>query len=150
MSHTRSCLAKWYPELTGEAVMEACPICRGICNCRKCLRTSRFVPPAYLPQQRAAQAQLVIHHVRPHVRKLLEDQQAWGCGGLGGWGGGPWVGMMQPATACCYYHAGWLHWVWSVWCDCWGMAHAYQHVPDRQQPSTPTVCCSTTSVSCMA
>ncbi|KAF5450417.1 hypothetical protein F2P56_030772 [Juglans regia] len=33
-----TCLAKWYPEKTREDVEMACPFCRGICNCRVCLK----------------------------------------------------------------------------------------------------------------
>jgi hypothetical protein len=40
------------------------------------MRTNRFSAPDYLPQQRAAQAQLVLHHVRGHVQELLQMQHA--------------------------------------------------------------------------
>ncbi|XP_039117837.1 lysine-specific demethylase JMJ25-like isoform X2 [Dioscorea cayenensis subsp. rotundata] len=35
-----NCIAKWYPEQTREDVQAACPVCRGNCNCKACLRAS--------------------------------------------------------------------------------------------------------------
>ncbi|BFG21483.1 hypothetical protein CerSpe_077570 [Prunus speciosa] len=33
-----SCLKKWYPQMSEDAIAEACPVCRGNCNCKACLR----------------------------------------------------------------------------------------------------------------
>ncbi|KAL5724685.1 hypothetical protein ACHQM5_007912 [Ranunculus cassubicifolius] len=30
---------KWYPNLTHEEAAESCPVCRGYCNCKNCLRS---------------------------------------------------------------------------------------------------------------
>ncbi|CAA0809092.1 Transcription factor jumonji (jmjC) domain-containing protein, partial [Striga hermonthica] len=32
------CIRAWYPELSKEAIAEACPFCRNCCNCKACLR----------------------------------------------------------------------------------------------------------------
>ncbi|CAL9161327.1 unnamed protein product [Musa hybrid cultivar] len=32
------CITRWYSQLTEEAISEACPVCRGNCNCKACLR----------------------------------------------------------------------------------------------------------------
>ncbi|KAI3459695.1 hypothetical protein Pfo_016358 [Paulownia fortunei] len=32
------CVHRWYPELSEEAIAEACPCCRKNCNCKACLR----------------------------------------------------------------------------------------------------------------
>ncbi|KAF5445586.1 hypothetical protein F2P56_034629 [Juglans regia] len=32
------CLKRWYPNMEKDAVAEACPVCRGNCNCKACLR----------------------------------------------------------------------------------------------------------------
>ncbi|GAB4839613.1 hypothetical protein Ancab_029136 [Ancistrocladus abbreviatus] len=32
------CLTNWYPNVPEEAIAEACPVCRGNCNCKACLR----------------------------------------------------------------------------------------------------------------
>ena len=36
--YCHSCIHSWYPLLGFEYIAEACPGCRGICNCRDCLR----------------------------------------------------------------------------------------------------------------
>ncbi|KAI7993895.1 Lysine-specific demethylase JMJ25 [Camellia lanceoleosa] len=36
-----SCLTRWYPGMMEEAIAEACPFCRGNCNCKACLRLDR-------------------------------------------------------------------------------------------------------------
>lgn len=33
-----NCITKWYPEQTKEDIEAACPVCRGNCNCKACLR----------------------------------------------------------------------------------------------------------------
>ncbi|KAK1324525.1 hypothetical protein QJS10_CPA01g01892 [Acorus calamus] len=33
-----TCLDKWYPERTRQEVEDVCPVCRGNCNCKACLR----------------------------------------------------------------------------------------------------------------
>ncbi|GMH21953.1 hypothetical protein Nepgr_023796 [Nepenthes gracilis] len=32
------CIRNWYPHSTEEAIADACPVCRGNCNCKGCLR----------------------------------------------------------------------------------------------------------------
>eukprot|EP00249_Psilotum_nudum_P024913 c29321_g1_i5 orf=645-3752(+) len=32
------CIVRWYPEMTEDDFREACPVCRGNCNCKACLR----------------------------------------------------------------------------------------------------------------
>ncbi|XP_050279578.1 lysine-specific demethylase JMJ25-like [Quercus robur] len=32
------CLQKWYPNIEEDYIAEACPVCRGNCNCKACLR----------------------------------------------------------------------------------------------------------------
>ncbi|KAH7438264.1 hypothetical protein KP509_04G008000 [Ceratopteris richardii] len=32
------CISRWYPEMSTEDFEEACPVCRGNCNCKACLR----------------------------------------------------------------------------------------------------------------
>ncbi|XP_028065265.1 uncharacterized protein LOC114268310 isoform X6 [Camellia sinensis] len=36
-----TCLTRWYPGMMEEAIAEACPFCRGNCNCKACLRLDR-------------------------------------------------------------------------------------------------------------
>ncbi|KAJ6849003.1 lysine-specific demethylase JMJ25-like [Iris pallida] len=39
-----TCLAKWYPEHPREELEDICPVCRGICNCKACLREFIVLP----------------------------------------------------------------------------------------------------------
>ncbi|PIA35430.1 hypothetical protein AQUCO_03500063v1 [Aquilegia coerulea] len=32
------CLQKWYPQMSHAEIAESCPVCRGNCNCKACLR----------------------------------------------------------------------------------------------------------------
>ncbi|XP_059445951.1 lysine-specific demethylase JMJ25-like isoform X2 [Corylus avellana] len=32
------CLTRWYPDTVEDFIAESCPVCRGICNCKACLR----------------------------------------------------------------------------------------------------------------
>ncbi|XVF67009.1 hypothetical protein PTKIN_Ptkin10aG0086000 [Pterospermum kingtungense] len=32
------CLTTWYPKMSEDAIADACPFCRAICNCKSCLR----------------------------------------------------------------------------------------------------------------
>ncbi|KAL2622811.1 hypothetical protein R1flu_003016 [Riccia fluitans] len=38
-SHSARTQRAWYPELTSEEIERACPSCRKLCNCKKCLRS---------------------------------------------------------------------------------------------------------------
>ncbi|KAI0511395.1 hypothetical protein KFK09_012025 [Dendrobium nobile] len=37
------CILKWYAEIPIEDIQKACPACRGICNCRVCLRGDNLI-----------------------------------------------------------------------------------------------------------
>ncbi|CAL0320627.1 unnamed protein product [Lupinus luteus] len=37
------CLKNWYPEWKKDDVAEACPVCRGNCNCKACLRSDELI-----------------------------------------------------------------------------------------------------------
>ena len=38
LSYCEACVRKFYSHLTQDSVALRCPKCRGICNCRACLR----------------------------------------------------------------------------------------------------------------
>ncbi|KAL3525114.1 hypothetical protein ACH5RR_013486 [Cinchona calisaya] len=40
--YCESCIQRWYPQLSEEAIAEACPYCRGNCNCKACLRRDKI------------------------------------------------------------------------------------------------------------
>ncbi|XP_044510797.1 lysine-specific demethylase JMJ25-like isoform X2 [Mangifera indica] len=37
-----TCISKWYPTMSEDAIEEACPFCRGNCNCIACLRGNKI------------------------------------------------------------------------------------------------------------
>ncbi|CAL1407407.1 unnamed protein product [Linum trigynum] len=38
-----SCISAWYPDISIEEIEKVCPACRGICNCKVCLRGDNMV-----------------------------------------------------------------------------------------------------------
>ncbi|XP_072997167.1 E3 ubiquitin-protein ligase JMJ24 isoform X2 [Typha latifolia] len=38
-----SCISRWYAEIPVDEVRQVCPACRGICNCRVCLRGDNLI-----------------------------------------------------------------------------------------------------------
>ncbi|EOY14242.1 Transcription factor jumonji domain-containing protein, putative isoform 3 [Theobroma cacao] len=38
-----SCIKKWYPQFSEEAIAESCPFCRKNCNCRQCLQSNKLM-----------------------------------------------------------------------------------------------------------
>lgn len=41
--YCESCILKWYSEIPINDIQKACPACRGICNCRVCLRGDNLI-----------------------------------------------------------------------------------------------------------
>ncbi|XP_027179910.1 lysine-specific demethylase JMJ25-like isoform X1 [Coffea eugenioides] len=63
------CIKRWYPQLSEEAIAEACPYCRGNCNCKACLRRDEIQNQTVYsgtPQNEAE----VIHHFKYLVRMV--------------------------------------------------------------------------------
>ncbi|XP_058084311.1 E3 ubiquitin-protein ligase JMJ24 [Magnolia sinica] len=38
-----SCIFRWYPDISLEEIRRVCPACRGICNCKMCLRGDNLI-----------------------------------------------------------------------------------------------------------
>lgn len=38
-----SCISKWYLDISSEEIQKICPACRGICNCKVCLRGGNLI-----------------------------------------------------------------------------------------------------------
>ncbi|XP_020960672.1 uncharacterized protein LOC107605295 isoform X3 [Arachis ipaensis] len=73
------CLASWYPELKPEDAV-LCPVCRGNCNCRACLRSTelseamrrRRVPRN--EQERFEHSKYLLKRLLPYLRQLDKEQ----------------------------------------------------------------------------
>ncbi|CAA0813423.1 Transcription factor jumonji (jmjC) domain-containing protein [Striga hermonthica] len=73
------CVGRWYPELSKEAIAEACPYCRRICNCKACLRRANVLEVKYrgYPDDEREKTQLLkylISFLMPFVEQFCHDQ----------------------------------------------------------------------------
>ncbi|XP_060194192.1 lysine-specific demethylase JMJ27-like isoform X2 [Lycium barbarum] len=75
------CIARWYPQLSEEAIAEdCCPVCRGNCNCKDCLRKN-IIPkdPKYLgiPQENSEKIhclKYLVNALHPFLKTFIHDQ----------------------------------------------------------------------------
>ncbi|CAD7703305.1 unnamed protein product [Ostreobium quekettii] len=68
------CRRAWYTHMTIEDCMEACPRCRGFCNCKQCLRKeshNKWTPKFSAAQEREF-AKHIISYVGLHVKDVLD------------------------------------------------------------------------------
>nr|XP_027074346.1 lysine-specific demethylase JMJ25-like isoform X2 [Coffea arabica] len=63
------CIKRWYPQLSEEAIAEACPYCRGNCNCKACLRRDEIQNQTVYSGTPDNEAE-VIHHFKYLVRMV--------------------------------------------------------------------------------
>lgn len=74
------CIERWYPHLSEEAIAEKCPVCRGNCNCKDCLRKN-IIPKEskYLgiPQENKEKVnclKYLVNALYPFLKKFIHDQ----------------------------------------------------------------------------
>ncbi|XP_077227282.1 jmjC domain protein JMJ24 isoform X2 [Tasmannia lanceolata] len=41
--YCHGCISKWYPDIPLDGIRRACPVCRGTCNCKVCLRGDNLI-----------------------------------------------------------------------------------------------------------
>ncbi|KAK9167486.1 hypothetical protein Scep_002677 [Stephania cephalantha] len=65
-----------YPCMTERDIAEACPFCRGNCNCNTCLSTvySKVSPLNFSNSQRKQHAQFLIQSLVPFLRRINREQ----------------------------------------------------------------------------
>lgn len=73
------CIARWYPELSEKDFRQACPYCKGNCNCKACLRMvgssfqsleiQRLSDP-----ERMKHLKFVLSHVQPALEHFHQEQ----------------------------------------------------------------------------
>ncbi|KAG2664810.1 hypothetical protein I3760_16G101300 [Carya illinoinensis] len=74
------CLKRWYPNMEKDVVAEACPVCRGNCNCKACLRLD--VPVKNLKNleftvsedEQFEHYKYVLQTILPILKQLNEEQ----------------------------------------------------------------------------
>ncbi|XP_058075998.1 uncharacterized protein LOC131224705 [Magnolia sinica] len=70
------CIERWYPKLTEEDISNHCPVCRGFCNCKACLRiamrkkTEKQVNTANKIQH----SRYLIHALVPFLTQVHQEQ----------------------------------------------------------------------------
>ncbi|XP_059629030.1 uncharacterized protein LOC132271608 isoform X2 [Cornus florida] len=73
------CIAKWYPERTKDEVENACPFCRGYCNCKACLQAEVVVKTCHTEADdniRLQRSLYLLHRTLPVLRHILGEQRS--------------------------------------------------------------------------
>ncbi|KAJ0986723.1 hypothetical protein J5N97_005079 [Dioscorea zingiberensis] len=73
------CIAKWYPEQTREDVQVACPVCRGNCNCKACLRAPvdlRIDRQGADDSVRLQNLRYLLHKLLPVLRQIDDEHRS--------------------------------------------------------------------------
>lgn len=73
------CLSKWYSERTREEVQEACPFCRGNCNCKACLQEKLVMKDRQKDIDRKVKLERLMYlmcKLNPLLKRLQEEQRA--------------------------------------------------------------------------
>ncbi|CAK9319161.1 unnamed protein product [Citrullus colocynthis] len=69
------CIERWYPDKTREDVENACPCCRGNCNCKACLREFvEFAPKELDASVKVERLKFLLHKVLPILRHIQREQ----------------------------------------------------------------------------
>ncbi|KAK7280613.1 hypothetical protein RJT34_25678 [Clitoria ternatea] len=74
------CLKAWYPRLKEDDVAEACPVCRGNCNCKACLRSDELINEMKEETRNNTQkkdefSMHLLQALLPYVKQLDEEQK---------------------------------------------------------------------------
>ncbi|XP_040366412.1 uncharacterized protein LOC112175955 isoform X1 [Rosa chinensis] len=71
------CIRTWYPNTSEEAIAEACPACRGNCNCNVCLCWGvpvRNLNPKIDKEAKLEHSKYLVHQLLPYL-KMIRDEQ---------------------------------------------------------------------------
>ncbi|KAL9239543.1 hypothetical protein vseg_013853 [Gypsophila vaccaria] len=75
------CMTRWYPEKPDEYFAEACPVCRGNCNCKACLRLEGVVKAMLDKQElkisegdKMRHSLYLLERVLPYLKRFDEEQ----------------------------------------------------------------------------
>ncbi|XP_074307474.1 lysine-specific demethylase JMJ26 isoform X2 [Silene latifolia] len=71
------CIRQWYPQYSEVEIAEACPFCKKICNCNKCLHSSGIITTSKrdIPQQgKIANLKYLVGSLFPFVRQIRQEQ----------------------------------------------------------------------------
>ncbi|QCE08699.1 hypothetical protein DEO72_LG9g3728 [Vigna unguiculata] len=73
------CIRNWYPHLKEEDIAEACPMCRGNCNCKACLRSDVLIKEMKRKtkineDEKVEFSMYLLHVLLPYLRLMDEEQ----------------------------------------------------------------------------
>ncbi|KAF9589533.1 hypothetical protein IFM89_025272 [Coptis chinensis] len=71
------CIKKWYPQMSEEEITEACPFCRGKCNCNTCLHLtgiSKTPQSDITKDEKIRHALFLIQSLLPSLKQICDEQ----------------------------------------------------------------------------
>ncbi|KAK4765260.1 hypothetical protein SAY86_026350 [Trapa natans] len=75
------CITTWYPQSTEDSIAEACPFCRGNCNCKSCMRLDNGtlrekldLKLEYSVDEKLQHSLHILQLLLPFLRQLNHDQ----------------------------------------------------------------------------
>ncbi|KAK4261918.1 hypothetical protein QN277_004853 [Acacia crassicarpa] len=79
------CLQSWYPQLREEDIAEECPVCRGNCNCKACLKSDKLITTMknkakeknkekHVTTEEVEYYKYLLSVLLPYLRQLNEEQ----------------------------------------------------------------------------
>ncbi|PIA28769.1 hypothetical protein AQUCO_06700052v1 [Aquilegia coerulea] len=77
--YCHSC-TKWYPQLSHEDIAERCPVCRGICNCKECLRKfgkakeNTISAKKLSEEEKINYSKYLVHRLLPILKEIDQQQ----------------------------------------------------------------------------
>ncbi|OMO60073.1 Transcription factor, K-box [Corchorus capsularis] len=71
------CLNNWYPNMSEDAIADACPFCRNNCNCKACLRMtglSKTLKLEFSDDERVCHSRYLLQALLPYVKQFSQEQ----------------------------------------------------------------------------
>ncbi|TYH39151.1 hypothetical protein ES332_D12G161300v1 [Gossypium tomentosum] len=65
---------KWYPNMSEEAIADACPVCRGNCNCKSCLRMLGPLEELEEQGQSIPHSRYLLQTLLPYIKQISQEQ----------------------------------------------------------------------------
>ncbi|XP_040938896.1 lysine-specific demethylase JMJ25 isoform X2 [Gossypium hirsutum] len=65
---------KWYPNMSEEAIADACPVCRGNCNCKSCLRMLGPLEELKEQGQSILHSRYLLQTLLPYIKQISQEQ----------------------------------------------------------------------------
>ncbi|XP_043717895.1 lysine-specific demethylase JMJ25-like [Telopea speciosissima] len=75
------CMQRWYPTLTEGSIENLCPICRGNCNCKSCLRSDKGVKDLrnskikLTENEKVQHSKYLLHLLLPFLKRFVQEQR---------------------------------------------------------------------------